>query len=269
MIAKQKLIFVIAAVGAGCGQTVAQAPSAVESTSLLFVHGAFQNAAVWDTLRETMERRGVKTEAVDLPRETTTTGPKLNDYVQQIIDRGRSMKSPTWLVVHSFGGMHGTLAVATPGEPFEGIVYVAAYAPTPGESMQALAARDATNRFSDRNFLVAKDYKYASVLLEDRAMLFCNDCGPQLAQRVANDMVPEPLGPVGEAVDFEPAELSDDKVAYIFTTKDHAVGTQLQRQMAARAGIKMTAEVATGHTPFLTKPEELADRIIEFIEANR
>ena len=236
--------------------------SSVDHGSILFVHGAFQNANVWAEMRRVMEAKGYRTDAVALPREVGTNGPKLVDYARQITETGRRMQAPVWLVVHSFGGMHGTVAVATPNDPFEGIIYVASYAPQPGESMQGLASTDATNRFSDKNFLVAQDYTYASVLADDRAMLFCNDCSAELATQVAQAMVREPLGPIAEKVDFDPAELHDDRRGYVVTTQDNAVGTELQRKMVERAGIQAIEEIPTGHTPFLGRPDELAAKVM-------
>ena len=262
---KRLVLIALLSTTAGCSHTGDGPEPSAARGSILFVHGAFQNDAVWRPLQKHVEALGFKTNAVELPREVTDTGPRLTDYVRRILERGASMPSPVWLVVHSFGGMHGTVAAASKDDPFEGIVYIAAYAPLPGESMQALAARDTTNRFTERNFVVSKDYRYASVLEEDRVMLFCNDCSPDLAQTVAKEMLFEPLAPIAEKVEFDREELSDDKIAYVFTTADNAVGTKLQREMAARAGIQTTVEIATGHTPFLTRPKELAERLVSLL----
>ena len=53
---------------------------------------------------------------------------------------------------------------------------------------------------------------------------------------------------------------------YILTSKDKAFRYEYQRQTVQRAGLTVTKVMETGHSPFLSRPEEVKDIIISFIE---
>jgi hypothetical protein len=140
------------------------------------------------------------------------------------------------------------------------LIYVAGYVPKSGESMQSLSALDKNNKFTQTNFVLAKDYSYAEVLEADRGLIFANDGSPEIQAIVTNTLVKEPLGPVAEPVTFT-AALDSVPKAYIRTTKDNAVSTPLQDMMIERAGLKQVISIDTGHAPFITAPQATADAI--------
>ena len=53
---------------------------------------------------------------------------------------------------------------------------------------------------------------------------------------------------------------------YILTTNDRAFKHEYQLKTVERAGITVTKVMETGHSPFLSRPEEVKDIIISFIE---
>lgn len=52
--------------------------------------------------------------------------------------------------------------------------------------------------------------------------------------------------------------------AYLFTENDQWFRYESQRRTAKRAGITVTKTIKTGHTPFLSKPEEVTEFIVSF-----
>ena len=53
---------------------------------------------------------------------------------------------------------------------------------------------------------------------------------------------------------------------YILTSKDRAFAYEYQGQTVQRAGLTVAKVMETGHSPFLSRPEEVKDIIISFIE---
>lgn len=51
---------------------------------------------------------------------------------------------------------------------------------------------------------------------------------------------------------------------YIFTTKDQAFKHEYQLKTVQRAGITVTKTLETGHSPFLSRPDEVKDFIVSF-----
>jgi pimeloyl-ACP methyl ester carboxylesterase len=250
--------------------------SAIAPTVVL-VHGAFQDARAWDTVAPLLRKRGLRTVAVNLPgREgdgmalETATLDGYRDAVLKVID---AQNGPVVLVGHSFGGMTiSNVAEAAP-EKVKTLVYVAAYLPEAGavdQSMAKLAERDQWNQFNKarQNFLIAPDYSSATVLVDDRVMLFCAQCSPDAKQKTLMLMQREPLAPAATPVQVTAERYGRVPKIYIHTRHDNAVSYTLQQQMVARTAVLRTVTLDTGHSPFLEAPEALADAIAQAAEAN-
>ncbi len=52
---------------------------------------------------------------------------------------------------------------------------------------------------------------------------------------------------------------------YVLTTKDQAFKHEYQLKTVQRAGLTVTHVMETGHSPFMSRPEEVKDIIISFI----
>jgi pimeloyl-ACP methyl ester carboxylesterase len=231
---------------------------------IVIVHGAFQNAAAWSEVEKLLEAQGHDVDLVDLPgRDAKGDLKAINlaayrDAARAVID---GKPEPVYLVGHSFGGFTiSAVAEAAPAS-VKKLIYVAAYVPVSGESMQSLSAQDKNNKFTQQNFVVAKDYSYAEVLEADRGLIFANDGSSEIQARVTKDLLKEPLAPVAEPLTLT-AAFGGVAKAYIRTTGDNAVSTPLQDMMIERAGLKQVISIDAGHSPFITAPQATADAII-------
>jgi pimeloyl-ACP methyl ester carboxylesterase len=231
---------------------------------IVIVHGAFQTAAAWSQVEKLLEAKGHDVDVVDLPGRDakgdlkTVNLAAYRDAVTAVID---SKADPVYLVGHSFGGITISNVAESVPTKIKKLIYVAAYLPKSGESLQSLSAQDKKNKFTQTNFVVAKDYSYAEVLEADRGLIFANDGQPEIQAMVTKGMVKEPLAPMAEPVTLSAAFEGVAK-AYIRTTKDNAVSTPLQDMMIARADVKQVISLETGHAPFITAPVATADAII-------
>lgn len=247
---------------------IAPVPGAAES--FVLVHGAFQDASSWNAVAERLGAADHDVVAVDLPgRDATGAAAKavsLDDYVARVADAFSAADEPVVLVGHSFGGMTISAVAERMPDRIERLIYVAAYLPRSGESMEALALSDGDNQFTESTFVVAKDYSHAEILEADRVRVFAPTADSAQAAAVVASMIREPLGPIGTPVTLSEARFGSVPKAFIRTLRDGTVSTPLQTMMIDRAGITEVRDIDTGHAPYLTRPDALAALILDLAE---
>lgn len=235
--------------------------TASAKNTFVIVHGAFQDSSVWNDVKIRLEKSGDEVILVNLPgRKSSNSGVETANsasYGKKIIEAIGERKNVI-LVGHSFGGIQiSNVAEMIPNQ-IKALVYVAAYLPVSGDSLQTLSAQDKNNKFTQNNFLVAKDYSTADVLTADRELIFCNDCNADAKSKLSAAFTPEPLAPMAEAVKISAENFGKVKKVYIHTTLDNAVSYQLQNQMTVKTKVDKTFTMKAGHCPFLSQPKELA-----------
>lgn len=255
----------LAAALAGCATQVQPRPP-----TYVLVHGAFQDSRAWNTVLPMLEARGIDAVAVNLPGRvgdgTALEAATLDGYRDAVLKVIDAQPGPVVLVGHSFGGITiSNVAEARP-DKVRTLVYVAAYLPEAGaadQSMAKMAERDQWNQFNKRrqNFLVAPDYKSASVLDADQLLLFCADCSPAAQQQTLAIMQREPLAPAATPVRLTAGRYGAVDKVYIHTTRDNAVSYPLQQAMVARTPVRKTVTLTSGHSPFVETPQALADAL--------
>jgi hypothetical protein len=114
---------------------------------------------------------------------------------------------------------------------------------------------------------ISEEKGLVSVDREVAADVFYDDCPPEVAEDAVARLVPEAVAPRRT-----PAELTDDRYGrvprvYVETVNDRALPVALQRRMYAALPCREVVSIASGHSPFLSMPERLADRLLEFDDA--
>jgi pimeloyl-ACP methyl ester carboxylesterase len=238
----------------------------VLADTFVIVHGAFQNAQSWEAVSKSLREKGHTVFAVDLPGRNTqgaeAKAVSITQYAEAVGAVVKSQSQPVTLIGHSFGGMTISLVGVAMPEKIKNLVYVAAYVPVSGDSMQSLASGDKDNGFTQKSFVVSPDYSFATILDEDRVRLFINDGQPDQQKAVAESMLREPLGPIATKVTIEADKFNAISKAYVRTTLDKTVSPTIQNMLIQRAGIKKIADIETGHSPQISQSEKLADLII-------
>jgi pimeloyl-ACP methyl ester carboxylesterase len=163
--------------------------------TIVLVHGAFQDSGAWAAVTPLLEKKGHKVIAVDLPGRPSNPADlgtmSLEVYRDAVLKAIGGGTDKVVLVGHSFGGFTiSAVAEAIPQRVSEAI-YVAAYLPMDGESMQALSGQDKWNKFTQENFVLAKDYSTATVLERDRTLIFCDECTTDQKAMLLKGMVDE------------------------------------------------------------------------------
>lgn len=228
----------------------------------VIVHGAFQTAAAWSDVADRLRATGEEVIVVDLPGRSGDPGDPhaltLGSYRDAVL-AALGDRTGVTLVGHSFGGFTISAVAEAAPERVRKLVYVAAYVPANGESLQSLSATDEGTKFNGENFVVAADYGTASVLARDRVLIFANDADEATAAAIADGLGPEPLPPMTTPVAVTGDRFGRVPKAFVRTLRDHAVSPTLQDRMIARAGITEIVDLDTGHAPAATAPGRLAE----------
>src|SRR5262250_2029888 len=113
------------------GQPVAAAEPKAKTAVL--VHGAFADGSSWEKVIPHLEKAGLKVVAVQNPLDS------LENDVAATKRAIRDAEGPVVLVGHSWGGV--VITEAGSDDKVRSLVYVAAYAPDAGQSLESASAK--------------------------------------------------------------------------------------------------------------------------------
>ena len=235
----------------------------------VFVHGGFHAAWCWDQTIAALAALGHRGVAVDLPGHGARCDEEstLANRRQAILD---VLEPGDVLVGHSGGGFDATLAADAAPEKVAHIVYLAAALPREGRTYpEAMAMRDNENGDFDADTGEMLGYLHFD---DDGAMTFADfdgarkyfyhDCDEATARRAFERLGPERFGdttvtPVS-VPRFWAAELPR---SFIVCEQDRSMPRWLADTVARRLGVEQLS-IDTSHSPFLSRPRELAELLI-------
>jgi len=213
--------------------------------TVVLVHGGFVDGAGWEGVYNLLKRDGHNVSVVQNP---TTS---LADDVAATRLVIAKAQGPVVLVGHSYGGVVVTEAGADP--KVAGLVYIAAFAPDKGESVESLIKNPPPGAPVPPILPPVDGYLFLDKT-KFRAS-FAGDVSEAKAAFMADSQVPWGVGALSGAV-TEPAWKTKPSW-YLVATEDKMIPPPAQRQMAARAGATV-AEAAGSHAIYVSKPEVVA-----------
>jgi pimeloyl-ACP methyl ester carboxylesterase len=216
--------------------------------TVLLIHGGFVDGSGWQPVHDILIRDGFNVAVVQNPTLSLQGDVAATKHVIEDHDR------PVLLVGHSYGGAVITETGTHP--QVAGLVYIAAFAPDQGESVQTLIANPVPGApvppiLPPRNGFLALDR-------EKFHEAFAGDLSVELATFMANSQVPWGVDALAGTVS-EPAWRSKPSW-YLVATDDHMIPPPAQRAMADRAGSTLS-EVAASHSLYVSQPRATADVI--------
>jgi len=218
--------------------------------SVILVHGAFADATGWQKVIPLLEKEGLAVTAVQLPLKSLADDVATT---KRVID---SQPGDVILVGHSYGGAVITEA-GSGNAKVKALVYVAAFAPDAGETLNGLI-----ERFSPSPLGTAVAPDSAGFLFIDRTKfqsVFANDLSKGEASLLAATQKPLAASIFGEPV--KAAAWKDVPSWYVVSTQDNSINPDLERFMAKRMGAKIK-ELKASHVSFISNPFEIA-KVIE------
>ena len=228
-----------------------------ERPTIMLVHGAWHGSWCWDPLRRKLHDRGFATAVVDNP-SVTTPGSDLaadGDNLRRALD---AVDGPVVVVGHSYGGAVVSEAGAHPS--VEQLVFLTAFTLDTGESVVANAL---TGGGDDMKLAAALQFDGDTISVQpERAVeFFYHDCADDVAASACGQLRPMSMAAMGGVIGA-PA-WREKPASYVVCTDDRALPVALQRSCAARVGT--VREMPTSHSPFLSRPGDLAQLLAEIV----
>jgi len=222
-------------------------------TTIVLVHGGFVDGSGWQGVYDQLKRDGYDVAVVQNPTLSLEGDVAAT---RQVID---AQDKPVVLVGHPYGGAVITEAGTHP--KVEAFVYIAAFAPDKGESVNTLIANPPPGAPvppilppRDGFLFLDRDKFHAS---------FAADVTPEQAAFMADSQVPWGVNALGGSV-TEPAWRVKPSW-YLVATDDHMIPPPAQRAMSERAGATVV-EVAGSHAVYVSQPGAVASLIEQAAE---
>src|SRR5688572_8117370 len=227
------------------------------TATVVLVHGAWHGAWCWEKVVPLLDDAGVPSVALDLPGHGDSTEP-LTDLAGDATALREALDRLDDVVVcaHSYGGVVATEAAA--GHPgIRHLIYISSFPVEVGESATSVvvageASSELANAMvSDGDGTVTLDGAIAP------SALF-GDCAPDDAVKAPARLCKQSWAELqGEATRAAWKQIPS---TYVVCTEDRIVAPAFQHVLARRC--TNTVEWPTGHSPFLSRPELVADLLI-------
>ena len=234
--------------------------------TFILIHGSWHSSWNWHRVIPILEKKGHKAIAIDLPGmgrdKTPIREVKMKSTVEKICTLIDSIAGKVILVGHSKNGiMISQAAEWRPGK-IEKLVYLAAYLIPDGKTQKEYSVQDVqgvlkpyVTMHEELNAHTLQPEIYKEGLYAD-----CDDNITELAKLLLSHE------PVESAI--TPLQLTGDNYGsvprvYIECTQDKAVTPFIQRKMYTEMTCEKVYSLATSHSPFFSKPQELSDILCE------
>ena len=216
--------------------------------SIILVHGGFVDGSGWEGVNNILKKDGYTVSVVQNP--TTSLADDVA-FTKRVV---AAAPGPVLLVGHSYGGVVITEAGNDP--KVKGLVYVAAFAPDRGESVDSLIKNPVPGAPvppilpPTDGFLLLDQARFAAA--------FAADLDPKKASFMATSQVPWGIGALTGAV--TEASWKAKPSYYLVAKDDKMIPPQAQRGMSQRIKASVV-EVPGSHAVYMSQPKAVADLI--------
>ncbi|UFS97503.1 alpha/beta fold hydrolase [Nocardia huaxiensis] len=216
--------------------------------TVVLVHGAFVDGSGWRAVHDELTRDGYRVRIVQNPTNSLAEDAAATRAVLDELD------GPAVLVGHSYGG--AVITEAGVHEAVSALVYITAFAPDKGESVNSLLGTFPQDG-PQPPILPSPD----GHLLLDRAKFhaaFAADLSPEDAAFLAHSQTPWGLEAIGGTISEAAWRLKPSW--YLHVTEDRMIPPAAQRSMAERLDATVR-ETAGSHAIYVSRPTVVADLI--------
>jgi pimeloyl-ACP methyl ester carboxylesterase len=220
---------------------------------IALVHGSYHGSWCWDLLRPELERLGHRVITPDMPISDPALGA--DAYAQAVEDALDTAAEPI-VVGHSMSGL--VIPLVALRRPVRKLIFLAAFLPAPGKSMnEQRGAEPIDGR-------VAPTTAEWTDLGDDVWMVgpttatevFFQDATPEVGRWATERLRPQSYRVMNEVTPLE--AWPDVEKRSIVCRDDRAINPDWVRTAARdRLGVE-AVEIDGGHSPFMTRPAELA-----------
>ena len=230
--------------------------------TFIFIHGSWHGSWNWHRIVPILEKAGHRAIALDLPGMGRDKTPireiTLQTSVDAVCNLLDTIEGKVILVGHSKNGILISQAAEYRPHKIEKLIYLAAYLIPNGKTQREYSMQDTEGVL--KPFVRFDEQLNASTL--DRAIYkegLYADCDEHIVQLAGVLLSHEPF-----ASSVTPLQLTEENFGavprvYIECTEDRAVTPFIQRKMYTEMPCEKVFRMATSHSPFFSKPQELAD----------
>jgi pimeloyl-ACP methyl ester carboxylesterase len=236
----------------------------------VLIHGGFHGAWCWSRTIPELEKLGHEAAAIDIPGhgERADEEATMSGRLDAVLE---ALRPGDVLVGHSGGGLEITRAADAASDLVAHVIYLAAALPLEGRLMQdALVYRDDGGTEGDydvtgmlQHLRFDDDGSMAFADVEGAKKLFYHDCDDATARWAFERLTPERAGDTATTpISVERFWEADLPRSFIICLQDRAQPRWLADVTARRLGVEPLA-IDASHSPFLSRPAELAHLLIE------
>lgn len=252
---KNLSLSLLMAASMSCSALASAADVKAAKPTVVLVHGAFSDGSTWNKVIPLLEAKGLNVVAVQNP---------LTSFAEDTATTRRALarvKGPVVLVGHSYGGAIITETGAK-NENVKALVYVAAFAPSAGESVGDLTKDYPTP--SGFSHIDADDAGYLKLTFEGVSQHLAQDVTAEQARLIYATQGPTNGAVFGEKV--KDAAWENKPSWYIVSEQDHMLDINLQKVMAEKIHATVTT-LNTSHAPHISQPDAVASVILHAVSA--
>lgn len=230
----------------------------------VLVHGSAHGSWCWERVTPLLRSQGHTVVAVDLPgngHDNTSLGDvTLETYAEHVCGVLDSLDGPAVLVGHSLGGISISRVAELRSDRVAVLVYLTAVLIPDGATFMGTVSGDSDlqRALEERSsWNLADDRSHVTYNVEQTQHRFYNDCSPEDVAWAQSMVVPQPVGPLVEPMRITDGNFGRVPRVYIECSLDNAVVPDFARAMYTALPCVEIITMATGHSPFLSAPEEL------------
>ncbi|MEV0685611.1 alpha/beta hydrolase [Nocardia sp. NPDC050378] len=247
---KHTLLAVLGAAATALAGSTVPATAAPVTPTVVLVHGAFADTTSWDGVAAHLRAGGYQVVVPDNPLRGPGNDAAAIERVLADID------GPIVLVGHSYGG---AVITNVDNPDVMALVYVAAFAPAPGEPM--FFAINPLQFPGSRLLPPALSLKASESGLDGyvHPAYFHEVFAQDVSAATAADMIAhqKSIAALANIEPSGPAAWSDTPSWFVVSADDRVIPPAAQRLMAARAGAR-TTELAASHASLVSQPGAVA-----------
>jgi pimeloyl-ACP methyl ester carboxylesterase len=230
-------------------------------STFMLIHGAWHSSWCWQKVVPLLENQGHAVISPDLPGHGSSDNPdsiSLGTYTRFVVDLIREQAEPVILVGHSMSGIViSQVAEQIPGK-IRRMVYLSAYLLQDGQTMFEMAKKDSEGLVFT-NLEVSRNRKTARIKETVLRDAFYNDCSNEDFYFARNKLVPQPLAPISTPIHITKERWGRVPRSYIECSMDRAITISMQQEMHTNITCESVSRLESGHSPFLSVPEKLAE----------
>lgn len=236
-----------------------------EEKLYLLIHGAWHAAWCWEPVIAHLKSAGYRVAAPNLPGHGTKgdscLGIQLSTYVDFVTNIILAQHLPVVLVGHSMAGVIISQVAENIPARVEQLIYVAAFIPKNQQSLLQVAKKSRTDGIAKKMLIDENQNTITLKISEQISKIFYNCCHVNQLGYALSLLQPEPFQPFVNPITISLNNFGMVKKLYIECLYDAVILPADQRRMYSGI-VDNVVSIAADHSPFFSRPRELADIIM-------